>query len=155
MDHKCRFIQKTLKICVLHKAEIYKKLVLAWDEFEKNLKKKKPDSKKFQSGRLTIPTDIKVTIIKKFIKDKYKSYFKVFCEYSKKCKEVDEQNEEYRWRVDCVGLKVKYPIRPSFPLFLHIVSKDDFAVMRKSAVGNKSYWEHLLESEKLKVAKSY
>lgn len=102
-----------------------------------------------------VPGDVKLMIIKKFIRDKYKGYYKVLCEYFKKCKEVDELNEEYRWRVDCVGMKAKYPVRPNFPLFLHVFKIEDFGDMRKSAVGNRSYWEHLLELEKIKVMKSY
>ena len=163
MDRKCRFIQTQLKKCSLYKKTLFKKLRSAWDisETEKIFKKKgrlpekhlKPEP--FPINKSQIPDEIKDILIRKFIKDKFKAYNKVLNDYFKACKELDKETESNKWKIDCINVKLTYPTRPNFPLFLHIFSTKDFISLKKSALSSKSLWDTWLDSEKQKILKSY
>lgn len=152
-----------MRMCGLYRKEIFKKLRSAWDKCENEKKKtnsarvleKQGKIEGFPLGKLIIPNEIKDNLIRKFIKDKFKAYYKVLTDYFKACKDIDEENESNKWKIDCIDIKLTYPRRPNFPLFLHIFSNQSFVALRKSAINSKSFWDNILESEKQKILKSY
>jgi hypothetical protein len=164
MNDNCKFIQKSLRSCLAYKRIVYKKLIQGWETVEAELSSKTRKTLKFsitpeqspdKKTRFSVPLEVRLVFIRKFLKEKFKNFLKVLNVHLSECREIDKTNEENKWDILNHDIVLPYPTRPVFPLFINIFPSRIFQELRKSALKNRTSWEFLLDQDRLKLEKSY
>ncbi|OMJ84261.1 hypothetical protein SteCoe_14684 [Stentor coeruleus] len=162
-------IQRNFRIAIFFKISLYESLINKWNKAELEVFKK-ASTKRFRRRRAisisnikqersiegcsSIPTDIKLYYMKKYIKTRMKNFTSEYKAYKIQLKRIYEQNMKNKYILGKDNV-LEYPEKPKRPKIFKEMTLERYGELIFMALNEQSRWQEILSSQDNLHMKSY
>lgn len=156
-------VQRLLKFALFYKASLYESLVIKWNHTEYDMYQT-PSDKRVRRNRRTIslkhnkeqernegctsiPVDVKLHYIRKYIQIRMQIYIREYRSFSIKFNSIHQENLKNRWVIQN-DIIVEYPLPPNKPMIYSEFTPERMEDLIRQALHDRNIWTSILSDEK-------